>query len=166
MKKFIITEEEKKNILSMYSILTEEIMGMQKLDVSKYVGKTYKLYLEPGSKSTKFEWIVSPKELTSPPTPASFLPAGKNYFEVKINGINYFSGNTELNYSFLCDPIETPSEEYSIVTMYTDSKLLPQSKFHVTVNYYTPKTKAKYSNEVFYGYSDELRTDLNNNGIK
>ena len=45
MKKFIITEEEKKNILSMYSILTEETQGEQKIDVSKFVGKTYKLYL-------------------------------------------------------------------------------------------------------------------------
>lgn len=165
MKKFIVTEEEKKNILSMYSGLNEQIMGMQKLDVSKYVGKTYKLYLESGNKSTKFEWIVTPKELTNPPTPANFLPAGKPYFEVKINGINYFSGDTKLYY-FLCDPVVTPTEEYSILTMYTDSKLLPQSKFHVTVNYFTPKSKSKYSNEVFYGYSDELKTDLNNNGIK
>ena len=51
---------------------------------------------------------------------------------------------------------------------FTDSKLLPllpQSKFKVTLNYVLGP-KSKWAAEVFYGYSDELKTDLNNNGIK
>lgn len=162
MKKFIITEEEKKNILSMYSILTEETQGEQKIDVSKFVGKTYKLYLEPGGKSTKFEWD-NPAD--THPKPVDFLPTGKDYFDVKIKAISYFSGKTELNYSFLCEGINNNGEKYIITSMYTDSKLLPQSKFKVTLNYVLGP-KSKWSAEVFYGYIDELKTDLNNNGIK
>ena len=162
MKKFIITEEEKKNILSMYSILTEETQGEQKIDVSKFVGKTYKLYLEPGGKSTKFEWD-NPAD--THPKPVDFLPTGKDYFDVKIKAISYFSGKTELNYSFLCEGINNNGEKYIITSMYTDSKLLPQSKFKVTLNYVLGP-KSKWAAEVFYGYSDELKTDLNNNGIK
>ena len=162
MKKFIITEEEKKNILSMYSILTEETQGEQKLDVSKFVGKTYKLYLESGGKSTKFEWD-NPAD--THPKPVNFLPTGKDYFDVKIKAISYFSGKTELNYSFLCEGINNNGEKYIITSMYTDSKLLPQSKFKVTLNYVLGP-KSKWAAEVFYGYSDELKTDLNNNGIK
>ena len=162
MKKFIITEEEKKNILSMYSILTEETQGEQKIDVSKFVGKTYKLYLEPGGKSTKFDWD-NPDD--THPKPVNFLPTGKDYFDVKIKAISYFSGKTELNYSFLCEGINNNGEKYIITSMYTDSKLLPQSKFKVTLNYVLGP-KSKWAAEVFYGYSDELKTDLNNNGIK
>ena len=162
MKKFIITEEEKKNILSMYSIVTEQVQGEQKLDVSKFVGKTYKLYLEPGAKSTKFEWD-NPAD--THPKPVNFLPTGKDYFDVKITNISYFSGETKLNYSFLCELINNNGEKYIITTMYTDSKLLPQSKFKVTLNYVLGP-KSKWAAEVFYGYSDELKTDLNNNGIK
>ena len=162
MKKFIITEEEKKNILSMYSILTEETQGEQKIDVSKFVGKTYKLYLEPGGKSTKFDWD-NPDD--THPKPVDFLPTGKDYFDVKIKAISYFSGKTELNYSFLCEGINNNGEKYIITSMYTDSKLLPQSKFKVTLNYVLGP-KSKWAAEVFYGYSDELKTDLNNNGIK
>jgi hypothetical protein len=162
MKKFIITEEEKKNILSMYSVLNEQIIGEQKLDVSKFVGKTYKLYLEPGGKSTKFEWD-NPAD--THPKPANFLPMGKNYFEVKIAAISYFSGETELNYSFLCERIETNEESYRIQTMYTDTQMLDNGKFKVTLMYSKPKSKYDWKSEVFYGYSDELKTDLNNNGI-
>ena len=162
MKKFIITEEEKKNILSMYSILTEETQGEQKIDVSKFVGKTYKLYLEPGGKSTKFDWD-NPDD--THPKPVDFLPTGKDYFDVKIKAISYFSGKTELNYSFLCEGINNNGEKYIITSMYTDSKLLPQSKFKVTLNYVLGP-KSKWAAEVFYGYSDELKTDLNNTGIK
>ena len=178
MKKFIITEEEKKNILSMYSILTVETLGEQKIDVSKFVGKTYKLYLEPGGKSTKFEWD-NPAD--THPKPVDFLPTGKDYFDVKIKAISYFSGKTELNYSFLCEGINNNGEKYIITSMYTDTDsklspqskftdskllpLLPQSKFKVTLNYVLGP-KSKWAAEVFYGYSDELKTDLNNNGIK
>jgi len=164
MKKFIITEEEKKNILSMYSILTEENGGEKKLDVSKYAGKTYKLYLESGGKSTKFEWMI---DSTPPhPKPVEFLPNGKDYFEVKIKGIIYYSGYTELNYQIICEPIINSVEKYAFSEMSTDSKMLENSKFKVTVNYASPPGKFKWAAEVFYGYSDELRTDLNNNGIK
>ena len=164
MKKFIITEEEKKNILSMYSILTEETQGEQKIDVSKFVGKTYKLYLEPGGKSTKFEWD-NPAD--THPKPVNFLPTGKDYFDVKIAGLSYFSANTQLYYSFLCERIENNEESYRIQTMYTDKEMLENNgKFKVTLMYSKPKHKYDWKSEVFYGYSDELKTDLNNNGIK
>lgn len=163
MSKFIITEEEKKRILSMYSVLTEQINGEQKIDVSKLIGKTYKLYLETGNKSTKFEWD-NPAD--KHPKPVNFLPSGKDYFDIKVRALSYFSGETELNYSFVCDPVNNNGEKYTISTMYTDSKMLPDSKFKVTLNYSTPKSKSDWAAEVFYGYSDELKTDLINNGIK
>jgi len=160
MKKFIITEEEKKNILSMYSIVTEQVQGEQKLDVSKLVGKTYKLYLEPGDKSTKFNWD-NPAD--THPKPANFLPTGKDYFDVKIKAISYFSANTQ--FSFLCEGINNNGEKYIITSMYTDKEMLENNgKFKVTLNYVLGP-KSNWAAEVFYGYSDELKTDLNNNGI-
>ena len=161
MKKFIITEEEKKNILSMYSVLNEQIMGEQKIDVSKFIGKTYKLYLNDGGKSVEVEWD---NKTDTHPSVKQFLPTGQDYFDIKIKGLSYFSAST--NYSFSCERIVKENETYRIPSMFTDIKLLSQSKFKVTLTYTKPDSKSNWSNEVFYGYSDELKTDLNNNGIK
>ena len=151
MKKFIITEEEKKNILSMYSILTEQVQGEQKLDVSKLVGKTYKLYLEPGGKSTKFDWD-NPAD--THPKPANFLPNGKDYFDVKIKAISYFSANTQ--YSFLCEGINNNGEKIPYEGLYEGTyngnpvSLNMKGFVYYKNNKYEAKWKCENGNLVIY----------------
>ncbi len=135
----------------------------EKIDITSLVNKNYKLYLQPGQKSTKFEWD-NPNQ--SHPTPENFLPQGKNYFEFPLKSVTFLKGNPEINKYTLSWGLGIPVEEKCIIsTMETDSNLLSKSKFKVTLNYVTPP-KSKWSHEIFYVYCDELRNDLLIVGVK
>lgn len=162
MSKFIITEEEKRNILLQYNLINEADYGSQRLNIGDISGKTYSLFLEPNKGSSKFEW-ENPKD--THPKPVNFLPKGKTSFTIKPKSITYFSGSPEMNYSFVCSLVTDGDERYYPTTMYTDKEMIKNGKFKVTMTYGPGSTKAKWANEVFYGYSDDLKNDMVTNKL-
>ncbi len=157
MSKFIITEEEKRNILSQYNLINEADYGSQRLNIGDISGKTYSLFLEPNKGSSKVEW-ENPKD--THPKPVNFLPKGKNSFTIKPKSITYFSGSPQMNYSFVCSVVTEGDERYYPTTMYTDKDMIQNGKFKVTMTYVGNSPKAGWKNEVFYGYSDDLKNDM------
>jgi hypothetical protein len=158
MSKFIITEEEKKNILSQYNLINEQDYGAQRLNLGEISGKTYEFYLQPGKKSEEFKFPIDSSQPR--PTPKAYLPKGKNRFLISPKTLTYWSGETPMNYSFVTKPVTDGSETYSSTSLYTDKNMIKTSQFLLTIAYKPDSPKSKWRNERFYAYSDDLKNDM------
>lgn len=146
-------------------------VSIEHLDISSLSSNVYKLYLQEGKKSLKYEWFNSNSATPNPTQPKDLLPTGKNYFEVRFQEkLSYSNGSPELyyilHYKLPDNYRELPqSERYSITEFSTDSNLLKQGKFKIALCYVYPP-KSKWRTKVFYVYCDELKNDLTQLGIK
>lgn len=161
MNRFIITEEEKKDILGLYGVLNENDYGSQRLNLGEISGKTYEFYLEPGKKSTKFEWADYSKKMA----PSSLLPSKQNRFLISPKTLTYWSGSPQMNYSFVTKQVTEGNETYGTTSMYTDKNMIQNSKFLITIAYKPTSPKSKFRNERFYAYSDDLKADMVKNKL-
>ena len=162
MRKFVITENEKKDILGLYGVLSEQDNGAQRLNLGEISGKTYEFYLQPNKVSNKFEWF---DESQKHPSPKGYLPTGKNRFLISPITLTYWSGSPQMNYSFVTKPVTEGKETYSPTTLYTDKNMIQTSKFLITMTYKPGSPKANWRNERFYAYSDDLKADMVNNKL-
>jgi hypothetical protein len=153
---------EKKNDTPM------KFSSIGKIDVSPLAGTTYKLYLQPGKKSSIFEW-ENPNPATPHPTkPIDFLPKGQDYFEVNIGVFVQLIESSDFFYqiSKQISPNynEIPESERYRIEISTNSNLLTNGKFRVIINYDYPP-KSKFRTNILYVYCDELKNDLMMLGI-
>lgn len=162
MGKFVITENEKKDILGLYGVLNEQDYGAQRLNLGEISGKTYEFYLESGKKSTKFEW---PPGYSKKMAPSSLLPNKQNRFLISPKTLTYWSGLSGMNYSFVTKQVTDGNETYGTTSMYTDKSMIQNSKFLITIAYKPNSPKSKFRNERFYAYSDDLKADMVKNKL-
>lgn len=145
MNRFIITEEEKKNILDLYGVLNEQDNGGQRLNLGEISGKTYDFYLNLGKQNKNFEWINSEdvdkqsgKMSGGRPTPEGFLPnfGGKKIFKISPKTLTYWSGQPQYNYSFATNLMtDDKGDKYVTTQLYTDKNMIKNSKFRVGLNF-------------------------------
>lgn len=162
MTRFIITEEEKKDILGLYGVLNEQDNGIQYLNIGNISGKTYNLYTESGNKSTNIEW-VQPNS-PHPKAPKELLPINSDHFVIQPRLIVYYSGKTQLQYSISSKIQKNDTDTYTFSSIYTDKNFKQSAKFQVTINYPTGP-KNKWGNISFYGYSEDLMNDMVSNKL-
>lgn len=160
MNRFIITEEEKKDILGLYGVLNEENNNFQYLNIGNISGKTYNLYTEPGNKSTKIDW-VQPNS-PHPKTPKELLPINSDHFVIQPRLIVYYSDSKK--YSISSKVQKNDTDTYTFSSIYTDENFKQSAKFQVTINYPTGP-KNKWGNISFYGYSEDLMNDMVSNKL-